>query len=122
MTTILVVDDNPMNIDLLLQFFEMKGYTTRTATNGEEALESVAAERPDLIIMDMSMPIMSGWETTKQLKADPATSAIPVLALTAHAMKADQQRAMDVGCDGYMVKPMDLIELDATLTALLNRR
>ena len=122
MTTILVVDDNPMNIDLLLQFFEMKGYKTLTAGNGEEALESVAAERPDLIIMDMSMPILSGWEATRQLKANPATRAIPVLALTAHAMKADQQRAIDVGCDGYMVKPMDLMELDATMTALLNRR
>lgn len=104
--TILLVEDNLHNRKIFKEMLEYSGFRTVEAEDGAKALSLVASERPDLILMDLSIPIIDGWECTRRLKADPATRNIPILALTAHAMRGDQERALQAGCDGYLAKPI----------------
>jgi CheY-like chemotaxis protein len=105
---ILIVDDNPSNIKLLSFLLESKGYEVRTAANADEALASIAARRPRLILMDIQLPGMDGLELTRRLKSERTTRQIVVVALTAYAMKGDEARVLAAGCDGYVSKPIDL--------------
>jgi CheY-like chemotaxis protein len=105
--TILIVDDNPLNMKLVSFLLAKRGYDVRCAADGEEALELLQEFRPTLILMDMQMPGIDGFELTRRLKADPATRGIVVIAVTAYAMKGDEQRVREAGCDGYLAKPID---------------
>jgi CheY-like chemotaxis protein len=119
MTKILLVEDNEMNRDMLSRRLERKGFQVVLAVDGQEGVELAASEAPDLVLMDMSLPVLDGWEATRRLKADPATSGIPVIALTAHAMSSDRARALQAGCDEYETKPIELPRLLAKIEALL---
>lgn len=119
MAKILVVEDNELNRDMLTRRLARKGYEVIAAVDGEEALTKIRGEEPDLVLMDMSLPVLDGWEATRQLKADPATRSIPVIALTAHAMSDDRQRALDAGCDEYDTKPVELNRLLRKMEELL---
>lgn len=119
MTKILLVEDNEMNRDMLSRRLARKGYVIVCAVDGAEGVALAAAEAPDLILMDMSLPVMDGWEATRRIKADEATQRIPVIALTAHAMDGDEQQARDAGCDDYDTKPIELPRLLAKIEALL---
>jgi two-component system cell cycle response regulator DivK len=121
MTKILLVEDNEMNRDMLSRRLVRKGYEVIMALDGRQAVELAAAEHPDLILMDMSLPVIDGWEATRQVKAAPATRAIPVIALTAHAMAGDREKAIQAGCDDYDTKPIDLPRLLEKITTLLER-
>ncbi len=119
MAKILLVEDNEMNREMLSRRLIRRGYEVVMAVNGELALSMTVEEKPDLILMDMSLPIIDGWEATRRLKADSETSAIPVIALTAHAMASDRDKAMEAGCDDYDSKPVDLARLLGKMEALL---
>jgi two-component system cell cycle response regulator DivK len=110
MKKVLVVEDVDMNRELMVQLLE-DNYEVIEAVNGLEGVEAAKRERPELILMDLSLPVMNGWEATRRLKADPELKSIPVIALTAHAMKGDRETALAVGCDDYLVKPLDEDEL-----------
>jgi CheY-like chemotaxis protein len=118
MRRILVVEDVEYNRDLLVQLLEDE-YEVVTAADGAAGIEAAARHRPDLILMDLSLPGIDGWEATRRLKARPETVAIPVIALTAHAMQGDEERARACGCDDYLTKPIDEDQLFATLERLL---
>jgi CheY-like chemotaxis protein len=105
--TILLVEDHEDNRIVYSTILEHFGYTVLLAGDGAEGVRLARETRPDLILMDVSIPVMDGWEATRTLKADPATSSIPVIALTAHALAADRERAVEVGCDGYLAKPVE---------------
>ena len=111
MNNVLIVDENELNVDMLGRRLRRRGFEIRTAGNGEEALEAVRERAPDVILMDMSMPVMDGWTATARLKADPETRGIPVIALTASAMESDRTRAFEAGCDAFDTKPVDLERL-----------
>jgi two-component system, cell cycle response regulator DivK len=115
---ILIVEDVEYNRDLLVQLLEEE-YEVVTAADGAAGIEAAARERPDLILMDLSLPGVDGWEATRRLKAGPETEAIPVIALTAHAMQGDEERARACGCDDYLTKPIDEDQLFAKLARLL---
>ena len=119
MTKILLVEDNEMNRDMLSRRLVRKGYEVVCAMDGAEGVAMATSESPDLILMDMSLPVMDGWEATRTLKAADATRAIPVIALTAHAMDGDEQKARDAGCDDYDTKPIELPRLLAKIESLL---
>ena len=119
MTRILIVEDNEMNRDMLSRRLERKGYEVLIAVDGERGLEVARASAPDLILMDMSLPVMDGWEATRTIKADSALQRIPVIALTAHAMANDRDKALAAGCDDYDTKPIDLPRLLGKIEALL---
>jgi CheY-like chemotaxis protein len=119
MTRILLVEDNEMNRDMLSRRLSRRGFDVLLAENGKVGVELAATERPDLILMDMSLPVMDGWEATRQIKANPLTSTIPVIALTAHAMASDRDMALDAGCDDYDSKPVDLSQLVRKIEQLL---
>jgi two-component system cell cycle response regulator DivK len=121
MAKILIVEDNEMNRDMLSRRLIRRGYTVVTAVDGEQGLVAAGSERPDLILMDMSLPVMDGWEATRRLKAESATQAIPVIGLTAHAMTGDRDKAMAAGCDDYDTKPVELPRLLEKVEALLGR-
>ncbi len=122
MAKILLVEDNEMNRDMLSRRLERKGYSVTLAVDGAEGLQQARmAPPPDLILMDMSLPVIDGWEATRQLKADQATRHIPVIALTAHAMATDEQKARDAGCDDFDTKPIELPRLLAKIETLLQR-
>src|SRR5438270_309061 len=108
---ILLVEDNEMNRDMLSRRLERKGYEVAIAVDGGQGVEMATAQLPDLILMDMSLPVLDGWEATRRVKADAATKAIPVIALTAHAMAGDEEKAREAGCDDYDTKPIDLPRL-----------
>ena len=118
MKKILVVEDVDFNRDLLVQLLE-DDYEVIEAVNGQEGVELAERERPDLILMDLSLPVMDGWEATRQLKANDDFRSIPVIALTAHAMKGDEEKALAAGCDDYLVKPLDEDELIAKIQKYL---
>ena len=107
MATILIVEDNLDNRDMLARRLHRKGYRVEIATNGHEGLLVAQNVHPDLVLMDLSMPVLDGWEAIRRIKSDPSLNAIPVVALTGHAMKDDRARALAVGADDYMVKPID---------------
>ncbi len=117
---ILLVEDNEMNRDMLSRRLSRKGYVVVIAEDGETALEIVSEENPDLILMDLSLPGMDGWEATRQLKAGEKTRHIPVIALTAHALSSDREKAMETGCDDYDTKPVDLERLLGKISNTLN--
>jgi len=121
MATILVVEDNPTNMKLAVLLLETAGHTVLTATDAEVGLTVAVHEQPHLILMDIQLPGMDGLEATAQLKRDEATRAIPVIALTALAMKGDEERIRAAGCDGYIAKPMRYQEFLATVAAQLAR-
>ena len=117
---ILIVDDNPANLKLARVLLASEGYEVRTATDAEEALEVLAQFRPRLILMDIQLPGMDGLELTRRLKADPRMRGVVIVALTAYAMKGDQERALAVGCDAYIGKPIDTRRLAGQVAELLN--
>ena len=104
---ILVVEDHEDNRQILRDLLGSAGYEMIEAWNGEAGVAAAAAEHPDLILMDIQLPILDGYEATRQIKADPALNAIPIIALTAHALASDREKAMEVGCDGYLAKPCE---------------
>lgn len=118
MTKILIVEDNEMNRDMLTRRLERKGFNTEIAINGEEAIQRTHEYKPDVILMDMSLPIMDGWEATELLKKDPETQAIPIIGLSAHARDVDILKGMEAGCDAYETKPVDLTSLISTINRL----
>jgi two-component system, cell cycle response regulator DivK len=119
MAKILIIEDTENNRVLLTRRLKPKGHEVVTAENAEAGLALVTTERPDLILMDVGLPGMDGWAATRQLKADPASRQIPVIALTAHAMDGDRQKAMEAGCDDYETKPIDFNRLFAMIDRLL---
>jgi CheY-like chemotaxis protein len=123
MAKILLVEDNEMNRDMLTRRLEKRGYVVFCAVDGAAGVARAqqADDRPDLILMDMSLPIMDGWEATRRLKADPATAAIPIIALTAHAMIADRDKALEAGCDDFDTKPVELNRLLLKIDELLKK-
>jgi CheY-like chemotaxis protein len=119
MPKILLVEDNEMNRDMLLRRLNRNGFEVVIAVNGQEGVELAGSARPDLILMDMSLPVLDGWEATKLVKANPDTARIPVIALTAHAMVHDKEKAMAAGCDDFDTKPIDLPRLLEKINSLL---
>jgi len=119
--TILLVEDNEMNRDMLSRRLEKRGYRVVTASDGAEAVARARAAVPDLVLMDMGLPVLDGWEATRQLRADPATRRVPVIGLSAHAMSADRDRAFAAGADDFDTKPVDFAQLVAKIEALLAR-
>ena len=108
---ILIVEDNQDNRELLIKILKVKGFLLMEAVDGEDALQKVSVERPDLILMDISIPKIDGYEVTRRLKNQPDFQDIPIIALTAHAMKGDREKALKAGCDGYITKPINIREL-----------
>jgi two-component system cell cycle response regulator DivK len=119
--TLLIVEDNEMNRDMLTRRLERRGYTVIAAVDGAQGLEAAAAKLPTLILMDMSLPVIDGWEATRRLKSEEATRAIPIIALTAHAMSDDRDKALAAGCDDYDTKPIDLPRLLGKIETLLGK-
>jgi len=121
MAKVLIVEDNEMNRDMLSRRLARKGYEVVMAIDGRGGVEMASREQPDIILMDMSLPVMDGWDATRQIKTSPDTQAIPVIALTAHAMANDRERALAAGCDDYDTKPVELPRLLDKMERLLNR-
>ena len=115
---ILLVDENDMNRDMLSRRLLRRGYDVITAIDGASALSLASTQEPEVVLMDMSMPVMDGWETTRRMKADAGTATIRIIALTAHAMAADRERALAAGCDDFDTKPVDLDRLIAKIDAV----
>ena len=119
MAKILLVEDNAMNRDMLSRRLARKGYEVTIAIDGQQGIDMARSETPDLILMDMSLPVVDGWEATRQLKSAPETQSIPVIALTAHAMAGDREKAVEAGCNDYDIKPIELPRLLGKIEALL---
>jgi len=119
MPKILLVEDNEMNRDMLSRRLTKKGYVVVIAEDGAQGVALARSERPNLILMDMSLPVMHGWDATRALKADPETSSIPIVALTAHAMSGDREKALEAGCNDFDTKPVDLPRLLEKIAKLL---
>lgn len=117
---VLLVEDNEMNRDMLSRRLVRNGYEVVMAVDGQQAITMAGSESPDIILMDMSLPVIDGWEATRRVKADPSTKAIPVIALTAHAMAEDEKKARDAGCDDFDTKPVDIQRLVGKINALLD--
>ena len=111
MTKVLIVEDNEMNRDMLSRRLQRKGFDVEIAVDGQEGIDMAASGSPDVVLMDMSLPVIDGWEATRRLKADAATQSIPVIALTAHAMEGDREKALEAGCDDYDTKPINFKRL-----------
>ena len=122
MAKILLVEDNEMNRDMLSRRLERRGYEVVMAEDGGTGVAMAKSENPDIILMDMSLPVLDGWEATRQIKAAPETKGIPVIALTAHAMAGDEEKALGAGCNDYETKPVDLSKLLAKIGALLQSK
>jgi CheY-like chemotaxis protein len=119
MAKILLVEDNEVNRDMLSRRLERKGFEVVLAVDGQSGVEMAQTEAPDLVLMDMSLPVLDGWEATRRLKADAATQRIPVIALTAHAMSGDRDKALEAGCEDYDTKPVEILRLLGKIDALL---
>lgn len=119
MAKILLVEDNEMNRDMLSRRLTRKGYEIVLAFDGQAGVDMAGSEAPDLILMDMSLPVLDGWEATRRIKAAPATRHLPVIALTAHAMSGDRDKAIEAGCNDYDTKPIDLARLLGKIETLL---
>jgi CheY-like chemotaxis protein len=121
MTKILLVEDNEMNRDMLSRRLERKGYAVAIAVDGQQGVDMALADPPAVILMDMSLPVLDGWEATRRIKANATTKHIPIIALTAHAMQGDEQKAKEAGCDDYDTKPVELSRLLEKIQAQLSR-
>jgi CheY-like chemotaxis protein len=121
MTAILIVEDNPINQDVLSRLLKRRGYEILIAQDGAEGVDMTLRHKPDVVLMDMGLPVMDGHEATRRIKADPQTKAIPVIALTARAMSTDRDEALAAGCDDYEVKPIDLPRLLGKIEALCRK-
>jgi len=121
MPTVLLVEDNEMNRDMLSRRLVRRGFTVSVAVDGQEGVDTARRQMPDIILMDMSLPVLDGWSATRILKAEGSTRSIPVIALTAHAMAADRAKALDCGCDDYDTKPIDLPRLLEKIESHLKR-
>jgi len=121
MLKILLVEDNEMNHDMLSRRLERRGYQLLIALDGEQGIAVAQSERPDLILMDMSLPVVDGWEAARRLKAAPETHAIPIIALTAHAMVGDREKAIEAGCDDYDTKPVEFQRLLEKIDGILSK-
>ena len=121
MVRILYAEDNPDNVYMLSRRLQRKGFEVIVAADGAEAVTMAQTGAPALILMDLSLPVLDGWEATRRLKADPATRGIPVIALTAHALASDREKAMEVGCDGYLAKPCEPRAVVAEVQKFLGR-
>ena len=119
MTKILLVEDNEMNRDMLSRRLTRRGFEVIFAVNGQEGVDLAASERPDIILMDMSLPVLDGWEATRRVKADDTTSRVPIIGLTAHAMSGDREKAIAAGCDDYDTKPVEIERLIGKIEKLL---
>lgn len=119
MAKLLLVEDNEMNRDMLSRRLKRRGYEVILAVDGQDGIDKAHSEQPDLILMDMSLPIVDGWAATRMLKADPQTQVLPIIALTAHAMESDRQEALAAGCDDYDTKPIDFPRLLDKIEQLL---
>jgi two-component system cell cycle response regulator DivK len=119
MAKILLVEDNEMNRDMLSRRLVRNGYEVSVAIDGQQGVDMALSERPDLILMDMSLPVIDGWEATRRVRANDVTRQIPVIALTAHAMAGDREKAMEAGCDDYDTKPVEITRLLGKIVALL---
>ena len=119
MQKILIVEDNEMNRDMVGRRLERRGYEVVVAVDGQEGVDMAHSENPDLILMDLSLPVLNGWEATRQLKQDTKTNSIPIIALTAHAMASDRESAIEAGCDDYDTKPLEFSRLIGKIHALL---
>jgi CheY-like chemotaxis protein len=119
MPRILLVEDNDMNRDMLSRRLIRSGYEVSIAVDGQQGADMALSERPDLILMDMSLPVIDGWEATRRIKANDATRRIPIIALTAHAMAGDREKAMEVGCEDYDTKPVEMSRLLGKIAGLL---
>ena len=122
MARILLVEDNEMNRDMLSRRLQRKGYDVETAVDGKEGIAKASSGDFDLVLMDMSLPEIDGWDATRQLRGEPATEKLPIIALTAHAMAGDREKALEAGCDDYDTKPIELPRLLSKIEALLNER
>ncbi len=120
MSKILLVEDNEMNRDMLSRRLKKRGHEVLIAVDGQEGVDLARSESPDIVLMDMSLPIKDGWEATRDLKGDEATKATPIIALTAHAMSGDKEKCMEAGCDDYDTKPIEFKRLLGKIEALLN--
>ena len=119
MTKVLVVEDNEMNRDMLSRRLTRRGFQVIFAVDGQQGVDLARSERPDIILMDMSLPVISGWEATRRVKSDDATRGVPVIGLTAHAMAGDREKAIEAGCDDYDTKPVELERLIGKMERLL---
>ena len=122
MSKILLVEDNEMNRDMLSRRLIRSGYEVVLALDGAQGVALAASDSPDLVLMDMSLPVLDGWEATRRLKGDPATRGIPVIALTAHAMAGDEEKAREAGCDDFDTKPIEYARLLSKIEGLLQKR
>jgi two-component system cell cycle response regulator DivK len=119
---ILLVEDNEMNRDMLSRRLVKRGYEVVIAVEGEQGVALARTDSPDIVLMDMSLPVLDGWEATRRLKSDPATRQIPIIALTAHAMAGDREKAREAGCDDFDTKPVELPRLLSKIEGLLQKR
>lgn len=122
MPKILLVEDNELNRDMLSRRLQRRGFEIVTAVDGEKGIALAAAEKPDLILMDISLPGLNGWDATRQIRQNGATARIPIIALTAHAMSGDREKTLEAGCDEYETKPVELEVLLSKIQALLSRK
>ncbi len=121
MSLILIIEDNELDADMLSRRLVRKGYEVITAVDGESGVAAASERRPDLVIMDMGLPVLDGWEATRRLKESPVTASIPVVALTAHAMAEDRARGLAAGCDCYETKPLEFDRLVSAMELLLQK-
>jgi CheY-like chemotaxis protein len=121
MAKVLVVEDNEMNRDMLSRRLQRRGYEVIVSVDGEEGVAKAQSDSPDIILMDMDLPVLDGWAATRKLKSSPDTQSIPVIALTSHAMAGDREKSMDAGCDDYDTKPVEFSRLIEKIEALLSR-
>ena len=119
MAKLLVVEDNEINRDMMVRRLQRRGYTIVSAVDGQQAIDMTRSENPDLILMDMSLPVVDGWEATRQIKNDPCINRIPVIGLTAHAMVGDRDKALNAGCDDYATKPVEFEKLVELINRLI---
>jgi len=119
MTKILLVEDNEMNRDMLSRRLTRRGFEVIFAVNGQEGVDLAVSERPDIILMDLSLPVLDGWEATRRVKADDATRSVPIIGLTAHAMSGEREKAIEAGCDDYDTKPVEIERLIDKIERLL---
>jgi len=120
MAVILIAEDDPMNRDMIRRYLQLAGYQVITATNGEQAVAMAGSEMPALILMDLGLPVLSGWDATRQLRMAPETRAIPIIALTAYALVGDREKALAAGCNDYETKPINFSRLQMKIQAFLS--